>query len=194
MAVDERSVDGVAPDARPYISGRKRIIILIAIIAVAGGLMVFSQYFRATAPRPQQTTRSGDPGLPWHRRRPRTRFRYLRRRGPSQVRRRIVGAMRDDAVVTWIMEACTGHPGGITTIHGSSAGEAVRRIGHLVKSSPRAAGFDIAQLLADTIDVIIPLYETDPAIVGKSRGIGAVWFAGDALRRTETAADLLRAT
>ena len=108
-------------------------------------------------------------------------------------KRIIVGEMRDDAVVTWIMEACTGHPGGITTIHGSSAGEAVRRIGHLVKSSPRAAGFDIAELLADTIDVIIPLYETDPASVGKSRGVGAVWFAGDALRRHETAADLLQA-
>lgn len=66
MAVDERSIDGVAPNARPYVSARKRIIILLAIVAVAGGLMFFSQYFLGTAPRPQQTPRSRDPGLPWH--------------------------------------------------------------------------------------------------------------------------------
>lgn len=106
----------------------------------------------------------------------------------------IVGEMRDDAVLTWIMETCTGHPGSITTIHGRNAAEAVRRIAHLISLSGKAGGFrNVGQLLNDTIDVIIPLHATDPAETGKSRGIGAVWFADDARRRGEVAANLLDA-
>ena len=41
-------------------------------------------------------------------------------------------------------------------------------------------------MLADAIDVIIPLREIDAG--PKSRGIGAVWFAGDARRRDSTIA------
>jgi type IV secretion system protein VirB11 len=107
-------------------------------------------------------------------------------------RRIIVGEMRDDAVLTWVTEACTGHPGSITTLHGSNAREAVRRISHLVKSSPIGANFDVAELLGDTIDVIIPLYELEKQQDGKTRGIGAVWFSGDAMRRGQSVSDLFR--
>jgi hypothetical protein len=41
-------------------------------------------------------------------------------------------------------------------------------------------------MLADAIDVIIPLREIDAG--PKSRGIGPVWFAGDARRRSSTIA------
>lgn len=107
-------------------------------------------------------------------------------------RRIVVGEMRDDAVVTWVMEACTGHPGGITTIHGSNAREAVRRISQLIKSAPRGANFDVADLLGDTIDAIIPLYELDTQRDKKTRGIGAVWFAGDRVRHGQNIRHLLQ--
>jgi hypothetical protein len=47
-------------------------------------------------------------------------------------------------------------------------------------------------MLADAIDVIIPLREIDAG--PKSRGIGAVWFAGDARRRGSTIGSRLSAT
>lgn len=65
-------------------------------------------------------------------------------------------------------------------------------------SKPRAAGQSTAHLaiidtlidlIAGAIDVIIPLEES-----GGVFGIGSVWFAADAARRGETAADLLRET
>lgn len=110
------------------------------------------------------------------------------RQRPDRI---IVGEMRDDAVVTWIMKACTGHPGSLTTIHGSSARDAVRRIAQLMKTSDIGARLDVADTLASTIDVIVPLYKTDPDETGKSRGIGSVWYIGDAQRRGETIANLL---
>jgi type IV secretion system protein VirB11 len=45
----------------------------------------------------------------------------------------------------------------------------------------------LIDLIAGAIDVIIPLEES-----GGVFGIGSVWFAADAARRGETAADLLR--
>ena len=104
-------------------------------------------------------------------------------------KRIILGELRDDAAMTWVKYICTGHPGAVTTIHGSSAGEAFRRLYQLVKSTPDGVAIDdqtLLGMLADAIDVIIPLREIDAG--PKSRGIGAVWFAGDACRRGSTIA------
>jgi type IV secretion system protein VirB11 len=101
----------------------------------------------------------------------------------------ILGELRDDAAMTWVKHICTGHPGAVTTIHGSTAGEAFRRLYQLVKSTPDGAAIDdrtLLGMLADAIDVIIPLREIGAG--PKSRGIGAVWFAGDARRRGSTIA------
>ena len=109
-------------------------------------------------------------------------------------KRIILGELRDDAAMTWVKYICTGHPGAVTTIHGSSAGEAFRRLYQLVKSKPDGVAIDdktLLGMLADAIDVIIPLREIGAG--PKSRGIGAVWFAGDARRRGSTIArDLVR--
>jgi type IV secretion system protein VirB11 len=104
-------------------------------------------------------------------------------------KRIILGELRDDAAMTWVKYICTGHPGAVTTIHGSSAGEAFRRLYQLVKSTPDGVAIDdktLLGMLADAIDVIIPLHEIDAG--PQSRGIGAVWFAGDARRRGSTIA------
>jgi type IV secretion system protein VirB11 len=104
-------------------------------------------------------------------------------------KRIILGELRDDAAMTWVKYICTGHPGAVTTIHGSSAGEAFRRLYQLVKSTPDGVAIDdktLLGMLADAIDVIIPLREIGAG--PKSRGIGAVWFAGDARRRGSTIA------
>jgi type IV secretion system protein VirB11 len=104
-------------------------------------------------------------------------------------KRIILGELRDDAAMTWVKYICTGHPGAVTTIHGSSAGEAFRRLYQLVKSTPDGVAIDdktLLGMLADAIDVIIPLREIDAG--PKSRGIGAVWFAGDVRRRGSTIA------
>ena len=48
---------------------------------------------------------------------------------------------------------------------------------------------DIGWLLNNSIDLVIPLHLGEDGV----RDIFPVWFAGDAFRRGETAADLLRA-
>ena len=116
----------------------------------------------------------------------RTLLQTTMRMRPKRI---ILGELRDDAAMTWVKYICTGHPGAVTTIHGSSAGEAFRRLYQLVKSTPDGVAIDdktLLGMLADAIDVIIPLREIDAG--PKSRGIGAVWFAGDARRRGSTIA------
>lgn len=100
--------------------------------------------------------------------------------------------LRDDAAWTYVNEVLSGHPGSVTTIHGQGAAQAFRRLFALAKSSPKGAALQdgtLIGLIAAAIDVIVPLEEE-----GGVFGIGSVWFAADAARRGETAADLLRET
>jgi type IV secretion system protein VirB11 len=98
--------------------------------------------------------------------------------------------LRDEAAWVYVNEVVSGHPGSITTIHGSGASEAFRRLFALVKGSPKGAALEdrtLVDLLSAAVDVIVPLQES-----GGVFDIGAVWFIADAARRGETAADLLR--
>ena len=98
--------------------------------------------------------------------------------------------LRDEAAWVYVNEVVSGHPGSITTIHGSGASEAFRRLFALVKGSPKGAALEdrtLVDLLSAAVDVIVPLQES-----GGVFDIGAVWFGADAARRGETAADLLR--
>ncbi|MGC9271263.1 P-type DNA transfer ATPase VirB11 [Acidiphilium sp.] len=99
--------------------------------------------------------------------------------------------LRDDAAWTYVNEVVSGHPGSITTIHGKYPDQAFKKLFSLIKGSPKGAGFDdrtLSDLLAAAVDLIIP-FET----FGSTYQINQVWFAADAARRGETAADLLRA-
>jgi type IV secretion system protein VirB11 len=98
--------------------------------------------------------------------------------------------LRDDAAWTYVNEVVSGHPGSITTIHGRYPDQAFKRLFALVKASAKGAQFDdrtLCDLLASAVDLIIP-FET----YGTTYQINEVWFAADAARRGETAADLLR--
>ena len=98
--------------------------------------------------------------------------------------------LRDDAAWTYVNEVVSGHPGSITTIHGGHADQAFKRLFALVKGSAKGAQWDdrtLCDLLASAVDLIIPFHND-----GSLYGIGEVWFAADAARRGETAADLLR--
>jgi type IV secretion system protein VirB11 len=98
--------------------------------------------------------------------------------------------LRDDAAWTYVNEVVSGHPGSITTIHGGHADQAFKRLFALVKGSAKGAQWDdrtLSDLLASAVDLIMP-FRND----GSFYGIGEVWFAADAARRGETAADLLR--
>lgn len=99
--------------------------------------------------------------------------------------------LRDDAAWTYVNEVVSGHPGSITTIHGADAPQAFKRLFALVKGSSKGAGWDdrtLIDLLAAAVDLIIPFEN-----IGAIYRIGEVWFAADAARRGETAANLLRA-
>jgi type IV secretion system protein VirB11 len=106
---------------------------------------------------------------------------------PNRV---LLQELRDDAAWTYIGEVVSGHPGSITTIHGQDAATAFKRLFALCKSSPRGRNFDdrtLIDLLSAAVDLIIPLHNSGPEY-----RIGAAWFAADAARRGEAAADLLR--
>lgn len=98
--------------------------------------------------------------------------------------------LRDDAAWTYVNEVVSGHPGSITTIHGADPAQAFKKLFSLIKGSPKGAGFDdqtLCDLLASAVDLIVPF-----EVVGSTYRIGKVWFAPDAARRGETAANLLR--
>ena len=94
-----------------------------------------------------------------------------------------------EAAWVYLNGIMTGHPGSPTTIHGRSPAEAFRRMFALCKGTPGGGAMDdarLARMLADAVDVIIPLRSEAGAF-----RIGEGWFKDDAARRGETAADLL---
>jgi type IV secretion system protein VirB11 len=99
--------------------------------------------------------------------------------------------LRDDAAWVYLNEVMTGHPGSLTTIHGADAPQAMRRLFNLVKGTPQGAAYGddtLAMMIGTAVDAIVPLHNDAGAYA-----IREVWFADDAARRGEAAADLLRA-
>jgi type IV secretion system protein VirB11 len=99
--------------------------------------------------------------------------------------------LRDDAAWTYINEVVAGHPGSITTIHGSNPEQAFKRLFALVKGSPQGGQWDdqtLMSFLASAVDLIVPFHNE-----GALYEIREVWFAADAKRRGETASNLLMA-
>jgi type IV secretion system protein VirB11 len=99
--------------------------------------------------------------------------------------------LRDDAAWTYINEVVSGHPGSITTIHGRNPEQAFKKLFALVKGSAQGGQWDDTTLigfLASAVDVIIPFKNE-----GATYEIGEVWFAPDAARRGNTAANLVMA-
>jgi type IV secretion system protein VirB11 len=97
--------------------------------------------------------------------------------------------LRDDAAWTYINEVVSGHPGSITTIHGRNPEQAFKRLFALVKGSPQGGQWDdktLMDFLASAVDLIVPFHNE-----GAIYEIGEVWFAPDAARRGESAAQLL---
>jgi type IV secretion system protein VirB11 len=99
--------------------------------------------------------------------------------------------LRDDAAWTYINEVVAGHPGSITTIHGSNPEQAFKRLFALVKGSPQGGQWDdqtLMSFLASAVDLIVPFHNE-----GAFYEIREVWFAADAKRRGETASNFLMA-
>lgn len=99
--------------------------------------------------------------------------------------------LRDAAAWTYINEVVSGHPGSITTIHGSNAEQAFKRLFALVKGSPQGGQWDdktLISFLVSAVDLIIPFHNE-----GALYEIREVWFAPDAARRGASAADLMLA-
>jgi type IV secretion system protein VirB11 len=99
--------------------------------------------------------------------------------------------LRDDAAWTYINEVVSGHPGSITTIHGRNPEQAFKRLFALVKGSPQGGQWDdktLMDFLSSAVDLIVPFQNE-----GTVYEIGEVWFAPDAARRGESAAQLLMA-
>jgi type IV secretion system protein VirB11 len=99
--------------------------------------------------------------------------------------------LRDDAAWTYINEVVSGHPGSITTIHGRNPEQAFKRLFALVKGSPQGGQWDdktLMDFLSSAVDLIVPFHNE-----GTVYEIGEVWFAPDAARRGESAAQLLMA-
>ena len=99
--------------------------------------------------------------------------------------------LRDDAAWTYINEVVAGHPGSITTIHGSNPEQAFKRLFALVKGSPQGGRWDdrtLMNFLSSAVDLIVPFHNE-----GAFYEIREVWFAPDAARRGESAANLLMA-
>ena len=99
--------------------------------------------------------------------------------------------LRDDAAWVYLNEVMTGHPGSLTTIHGADAPQAMRRLFNLVKGTPQGAAYGddtLAVMIGSAVDAIVPLHND-----AGTYSIREVWFADDAARRGEAAADLLRA-
>lgn len=111
-------------------------------------------------------------------------FQAALRMQPDRI---LVGELRDDAAWTYV-EVVSGYSGSITTIHGHTPSEAMRRLALLFKSSESGKGFDtdmMMDILTASVDVIIPLNQS-----GGVYGMGSVWFVGD--EKSGSAADLLK--
>jgi type IV secretion system protein VirB11 len=91
----------------------------------------------------------------------------------------------DDAADTYVTQVISGHPGSITTIHGRDAAQAFKKLFGMVSKTRDTAM--VMNTLCSAIDVIMPFQSKDGVF-----SIGETFFAPDAARRGETAADLLR--
>lgn len=99
--------------------------------------------------------------------------------------------LRDDATWTYVNEVVSGHPGSITTIHGKNPEDAFKKLFALAKGSAQGGKWDdrtLMDFLAGAVDVIVPFHNDGPLYE-----IREVWFAADAARRGESAANLLEA-
>lgn len=91
----------------------------------------------------------------------------------------------DEAANTYVTQVISGHPGSITTIHGRDAAQAFKKLfGMVSKGKDRDM---VVNTLCSAVDVIMPFQSK-----GGVFSIGETFFAPDAARRGETAADLLR--
>lgn len=103
----------------------------------------------------------------------------------------LVQELRDDAAWTYINEVVSGHPGSITTIHGANPSQAFQKLFSLVKGSAQGSNWDdqtLANFLSSAVDLVIPFHNE-----GTNYEIGEVWFAPDAVRRGESAAEIMLA-
>jgi type IV secretion system protein VirB11 len=91
----------------------------------------------------------------------------------------------DDAADTYVTQVISGHPGSITTIHGRDAAQAFKKLFGMVSKGKDTAM--VLNTLCSAIDVIMPFRSKNGVF-----SIGETFFAPDAARRGETAADLLR--
>lgn len=101
----------------------------------------------------------------------------------------LLGEMRDEAAWAYLSEVVSGHPGSISTIHGSTPVQGIKKLFSLVKSSSQGATLEdksVAEILSAAIDVIVPFHTS-----GEVYEIGEIWFAADARRRGETLTKLL---
>ena len=90
----------------------------------------------------------------------------------------------DDAADTYVTQVISGHPGSITTIHGRTAAQAFKKLfGMVCEGKDKAT---VLNTLCSAIDVIMPFHSKDGVF-----SIGETFFAPDAARRGQTAADLL---
>lgn len=96
--------------------------------------------------------------------------------------------LRDEAAFIFILISAA-HPGTITTIHGNSSGDGLRRLLALSSQASSTKNDDtLITLINAAVDVVIPLHEH----MGKFE-IGEIWFAGEAQQRDQSAAELLTA-
>jgi type IV secretion system protein VirB11 len=100
----------------------------------------------------------------------------------------LLGEIRGKEAWTLVNEVAPVHPGSLSSIHGHDAASGFKRLFALCYAND-AAPKDretLLTLVAGTVDVLVPMYER-----GGVFSIGNVWFRADALRRGESAADLL---
>lgn len=102
----------------------------------------------------------------------------------------LVGELRDpEAAYTYAEEACTGHRGSATTIHGRNAKDAVQRLFDLIKASNAGQPLDremVFHKIAEAVDVIVPFEEIEGV-----HAITEVWLKPDAERRGQTIEEVL---
>jgi type IV secretion system protein VirB11 len=95
-----------------------------------------------------------------------------------------------DASETYVSAILSAHPGSITTLHGRTPSQAFKKLFNMVKSSASGGSQEddtVKSMLASAVDVIMPFHSEHGVF-----SIGETFFAPDAARRGETAADLLK--